>query len=229
MTELKSLNMELWDSVEKTDPDQTKHVSQRGGFTSINAHYQMKIATEKFGPVGKGWGWDVELSFPENHTVLARITLWYEKREQVVIQYGQKKMNSSNGPDEDAVKKAVTDGLTKCLSYLGFNADVFLGKFDDIEYVQNLKDEKRENEGKTPPEEPSTLDLPATNDGPGWQPWIAIMETKINACRDVETVNKWMDLNKDAIAKLTVLSGKHGQFILDHADKKRGMLFQAPE
>jgi len=37
------------------------------------------------------------------------------------------------------MKKATTDGITKCLSMLGFNADVFLGKFDDNKYVQELK------------------------------------------------------------------------------------------
>lgn len=37
--------------------------------------------------------------------------------------------------DEDAFKKALTDALTKALSHLGFSADVFLGQFDDPDYV----------------------------------------------------------------------------------------------
>jgi hypothetical protein len=45
-------------------------------------------------------------------------------------------------PDTDAYKKASTDGLTKALSHLGFNADVFLGQFDDNKYVEGLKKEK---------------------------------------------------------------------------------------
>ena len=43
-------NTELWDSVEKTDPRFTKKVNQRGGFTAIGAQYQMRKATESFGP-----------------------------------------------------------------------------------------------------------------------------------------------------------------------------------
>ena len=43
--------------------------------------------------------------------------------------------------DADCMKKATTDGLTKCLSMMGFNADIFLGKFDDSKYVQQVKAE----------------------------------------------------------------------------------------
>jgi hypothetical protein len=39
----------------------------------------------------------------------------------------------------DWSKKVATDALTKGLSLLGFNADVFLGKFEDNKYVQELK------------------------------------------------------------------------------------------
>jgi hypothetical protein len=128
--------MKLWNSVCKTDPAHTKHVAQRGGFTAIDAMYQVQNATEQFGPAGVGWGWDVTLHWPQNDTVIAEVQLWHGKKDQYVVQFGQKKLDKGNGPDEDAVKKAVTDGLTKCLSYLGFNADVFLGKFDDNKYVE---------------------------------------------------------------------------------------------
>tara|TARA_R110000822_G_scaffold113041_1_gene244111 strand:- start:1170 stop:1844 length:675 start_codon:yes stop_codon:yes gene_type:complete len=131
-------NMELWDSVCKTDPSHTKKVNQRGGFTAIDAMYQMQEATRAFGPVGIGWGWDFDLSYPPNDTVVAKITMWHGKRENTFSQVGQKKLGGDR-VDEDAVKKAVTDGLTKCLSYLGFNADVFLGKFDDNKYVEEMK------------------------------------------------------------------------------------------
>ena len=38
----------------------------------------------------------------------------------------------------------VTDFTTKALSKLGFNADIFLGKFDDTKYVQQMKQEFKE-------------------------------------------------------------------------------------
>jgi hypothetical protein len=37
--------------------------------------------------------------------------------------------------NEDAPKMSVTDGLTKALSHLGFNADVFLGEYDGNKYA----------------------------------------------------------------------------------------------
>ena len=80
-----------------------------------------------------------------NDTIVAEVTLWHGKKDHQIVQFGQKRLNSSKGPDEDAVKKAVTDGLTKCLSYLGFNADVFLGKFDDNKYVEKMTAEHDEN------------------------------------------------------------------------------------
>jgi len=135
----KNVKMEIWDAVCTTDPAHTKLVQQRGGFTAIDAMYQVQTATEQFGPVGIGWGWSVDLIFPPNDTVIAKVELWHGDETQTVTQCGQKKLNNAKGPDEDAAKKAVTDGLTKCLSYLGFNADVFLGKFDDNKYIESMK------------------------------------------------------------------------------------------
>lgn len=139
-------NMELWNKVCKTDPEHTKKVNQRGGFTAIDAMYQIQTATEVFGAVGKGWGWNFSAPiFPPNGTVFVKCTLWHGDKETTVEQFGQKKLDTTKGADEDAVKKAATDALTKCLSYLGFNADVFLGKFDDNKYVEQLKKENAKN------------------------------------------------------------------------------------
>lgn len=151
-------NMKLWNSVCQTDPDATKKVNQRGGFTAIDAHSQIMAATEQFGPAGVGWGWDTEIMYPPNDTIAVKVILWHGEKGQTVTQHGQKNLNQSNGKaDEDAIKKAVTDGLTKCLSYLGFNADVFLGKFDDNKYVERLKAEK--NAGSGANDKPRFLDI----------------------------------------------------------------------
>ena len=129
-------NMKLWNAVCMTDPDRTKEVNVRGGFTAIDAMYQMQCATEQFGAAGVGWGWNfTDPIYPPNGTVVIKCVLWHGKKENTVEQFGQKKL----GNDEDALKKAGTDALTKCLSYLGFNADVFLGMFDDSKYVESVR------------------------------------------------------------------------------------------
>ena len=38
--------------------------------------------------------------------------------------------------DDESFKKSTTDGITKCLSYLGIGADVHMGQFDDSKYVE---------------------------------------------------------------------------------------------
>jgi len=40
---------------------------------------------------------------------------------------------------DDTLKKLVTNTRSKALSWLGFSADVFLGKFDDTSYVKEFK------------------------------------------------------------------------------------------
>ena len=45
--------------------------------------------------------------------------------------------------DEEARKKVVTNAKTKGLSELGFNADIFMGEFDNREYVELRKTEVR--------------------------------------------------------------------------------------
>ena len=138
-------NMALWNRVKTTDPKHTKKVEFGRKFTAIDAMYQIQSATEQFGEVGKGWGWSFsDPLFPPNGTVVIKCTLWHGVKENTIEHFGQKSMEFKGKPDEDAFKKAATDGLTKCLSYLGFNADVFLGLFDDNKYVESLADGKIE-------------------------------------------------------------------------------------
>jgi hypothetical protein len=133
-------NTELWDQVCKTDPRHTKKVNQRGGFTAIDAHYQVQRATEIFGPVGIGWGYINGEPIFKDSLVFIPVTLWHGDRANTFGPiYGGAEVISNNGrTDNDALKKASTDGLTKALSHLGFNADVFLGKFDDNKYLADV-------------------------------------------------------------------------------------------
>lgn len=148
-------NMKLWSAVEKTDPKHTKKVTFGRGFTAIDPYYQIKCATEQFGPAGKGWGWEVVRveEFREIAAIGVLIRLWHGNKENYIEQYGQGSMFTDKQkfkPDYDVLKKATTDGITKCLSYLGFNADVFTGKFDDNKYVQQMNNEFREKVNPEP-------------------------------------------------------------------------------
>lgn len=147
-------NMALWRAVETTDPRHTKKVNQRGGFTAIGANYQIMKATEQWGPLGIGWGYDASDPLFHDCLVFVSVTLWHgDRANRFGPVHGGAEWKSPKGHlDSDAPKKAGTDGLTKLLSQLGFNADVFLGRFDDNKYVEALEAEiaREEQAAKQP-------------------------------------------------------------------------------
>ncbi|HEX5514363.1 MAG TPA: hypothetical protein VFY81_08215 [Gammaproteobacteria bacterium] len=153
-------NLTLWQTVEKTDPQYTKPFSRGGGFrgTATNATYLAKKATEVFGPMGIGWGVEIldeaimegaPLDAQGNHEKIhkVRVKLWYklDGERGEVVQFGQTTFvgRNRNGlfTDEEAPKKSLTDAMSKCLSLLGFSADIHLGRFDDNKYVNDLQQE----------------------------------------------------------------------------------------
>jgi hypothetical protein len=160
-------NMQIWNKVQKTDTSYTKKAEVGGQkITSLNGTAMIMKATEIFGPVGIGFGWTVveerfdkgsEMVMGEgdkrvvlgvelNHTI--KIKFWYEldgKRGEIE-QYGCTrylyKSKYGTTTDGEAPKKSLTDAIKKSLSMLGFSADVFLGLFDDDDYIKQLKEEE---------------------------------------------------------------------------------------
>jgi len=49
--------------------------------------------------------------------------------------------NAKTKIDDNFAKKLETDTLTKAISKLGFNADIFLGLFDDVKYLADVTKE----------------------------------------------------------------------------------------
>lgn len=187
-------NMQLWNNVCTTDAGHTKRVEFGRKFTAIDAMYQIKSATEQFGVAGEGWGWFFsDPIFPPNNTVVIKCTLWHGDKNNTVEQFGQKSLGDKK-TDEDAFKKAGTDALTKCLSYLGFNADVFLGKFDDNKYVQQATIKVKAKEIKAK----STNILNAINEAVN----LADLEDiKINYKDDFLSIKQNQELYDELIAR----------------------------
>ena len=136
---IKNDRTKLWESVCDTNPADTKKVSLGRTFTAIDPYSQIRKATEVFGPAGSGWGWTViRVEYTQTNQVAVLVRLWHGENTHSIEQWGQAGMfidNAEKKKDDDCFKKATTDGITKCLSYLGFNADVFLGKFDGNKYT----------------------------------------------------------------------------------------------
>lgn len=159
-------NMELWELVYNTDPKQVKPITGKSyQGNSPKPYYIVRKATELFGPIGIGWGYEVvEERYIEtviesiqtlgngqsfvikqtniNHT--AKISFWYKwngVKSEPIQQTGGTTVayKTSTGKqifDEDASKKSITDALIKCMSYLGFAGDIFEGRWDDSKYFQ---------------------------------------------------------------------------------------------
>lgn len=143
-------NLKLWNEVEKTNPDYTKRANVKGNkITAIAPQYQLKQATEQWGAYGISWGLrNVEFDF----SLVDKTGLATMKGEFYFPEGSFPALNSISvwrdgemkKPDDQFIKKMETDCLTKCLSKLGFNADIFLGRFDDSRYVEELKKEFKE-------------------------------------------------------------------------------------
>lgn len=140
-------NLELWEKVEKTDPNYTKKANVGGNkITSIAPQYQIKQATEQFGTYGRTWGFkdiklDYSLALHADLVVFTGVFYYPEGEFPIINSIKLYKDNAKTKIDDDFAKKIETDALTKALSKLGFNADVFMGRFDDERYVSQLREE----------------------------------------------------------------------------------------
>ncbi|MWL91846.1 MULTISPECIES: hypothetical protein [Cupriavidus] len=155
----------VWDKVFHTDPTFTKEFSH-GGFsgTAVTPTYLVQKATKLFGPMGLGWGCTIvseeilegsPLGWDDNGNSWGRelihklrVRFWYEMewrgeiRRGEIEQFGQTTFVGRTGhgvfTDEEAPKKSFTDGMSKCMSLLGFGADVHMNLFSDVKYLEGL-------------------------------------------------------------------------------------------
>lgn len=145
-------NTALWDRLGKTDPAHTKPFQRSGGFkgTSIKPIYSYRKMTEEFGPCGEGWGinapsFQVVPGHEGEVLVYCTVSIWHGTKEKIVFGVGGDKavVKQSSGlrGDDEAFKKAFTDGVTNALKLIGVGADVHMGMFDDDKYVNSLKEE----------------------------------------------------------------------------------------
>ncbi len=149
MSELQPLRhdedpMALWNQVCKTNPGHTKEVHNgKFAFTAIDPTYQLEEATRRFGPYGVAWGlYDLvfnPIPVDGGTNLLLTATFRYPldgEPHQFPIA-----VDLRMRPTDDTAKKLMTMARSKALSYLGFNADVFAGKFEDDAYVRDRETE----------------------------------------------------------------------------------------
>jgi len=157
--------------------------------------------TETFGPVGQGWKYTVEYKHIPNEGffgfIYAEVCIhycihgdWFSYGPVCSVQNLCKK----NGTlDDEAPKKAMTDAMTKAFSHLGMSADVFLGKFDDSKYVQEVKKEFSKPQVKAFPKTNGKknikLDMEELDMGR--------IKNDIQVIDDIYALRKWRKANSD--------------------------------
>lgn len=144
-------NLAIWSQVEKTAPQNVKPVTNGGRtYSSINPTSQKKKATVMFGAYGIGWGVEPETERYDYKEfaggtilIIYRAVMFYKYNGEIgrlPISANEKLAYVTNGGkgylkiDDEAEKKVRTNAVTKGLSELGFNADIFLGQWEDAEY-----------------------------------------------------------------------------------------------
>jgi hypothetical protein len=190
--------MRIWDSLCKTNPDYTRSVPSSYGkkITSIDPMYQIQCMTETFGPVGLGWKYNVKYTYQDN-LVFAEVSIHYCVHDNW-FEYGpvcsvQNLFKKNGNLDDEAPKKAMTDAMTKAFSHLGMSADVFLGKFDDSKYVQEVKKEFSKPQVKAFPKTNGKknikLDMEELDMGR--------IKNDIHKIDDIYALRKWRKANSD--------------------------------
>ncbi|WP_040263747.1 hypothetical protein [Pseudomonas massiliensis] len=213
-----SMNMKIWDQVEKTDTRFTKEAKVGGqNITSLNGTAMIMKATEVFGPAGIGFGWNiveerfdkgaemfsgegdkrVSLGFELHHTI--KIAFWFklDGERGEIEQYGCTpylyKSKYGTTTDGEAPKKSLTDAIKKSLSMLGFSADVFLGMFDDRDYVA-----QRQEEVAVEQAEDREAELEKQN-----QERLEYIKSVVETMQGAQTLNELKKLHDAAVRRLT--------------------------
>lgn len=236
-------NLSIWDAVQQTDPKFTKEYTGPGGFTgtAVNAQYLAKKATEQFGPVGTGWGYDVLderfdvggpltnkegvlLAHATVHTI--KLSLWYvgeDGERKTVVHYGHTPFITANkygvATDFEASKKSLTDAIGKCLSQLGFSADIRLGLYDDIHYVNEITNESELERAEV------KIDV-KERQAAEYREWLG---SNLNLIKTAQSLNELQKVYASAIRKLELRKDNDNKVIFTRAKDQRKDELSAPQ
>lgn len=210
-------NLELWSAVEKTDPKHVKAITGKSyQGSSPKPHYLVHKATETFGPCGIGWGFNIvseriEEGAGGEKMHIAHVRLWYKWNGETGsiehvggTQFSGKRKSGQDFTDEDAPKKSVTDALVKALSMIGFAGDIFMGRYDDSKYVNEMRQEFSEerttdqrafpNKIHQEPKEAPKPEAPKITAAAKKELWASLMnDLKVESAKGTEAITRFMN------------------------------------
>ncbi len=151
-----ALNMKLWDAVKTTDPDHQRPVKYgKREFTTVDPQWQVQQATKLWGPYGDKWGLrDIKHEIIRmdgigtdgpyvEYAIVLSAKFFYPSVSGEEASF--EVMNDDKfSRGQETLKKLVTNTRSKALSWLGFSSDVFMGMYDDVDYVRDLQERSKE-------------------------------------------------------------------------------------
>lgn len=163
---METQNLSIWEQVREV-PKEAQKPFDNGSFkgTDINPTWRLKKLTEVFGPVGKGWYYNIlehwnEQIGDEIHThVKVALFVNYDGQWSAPIEGigGNKsyKVTSKGGkPSDEGYKMALTDALSVACKSLGIGADIYWQndptKYSEYEVKSNAPAPQNKPQEKKP-------------------------------------------------------------------------------
>lgn len=156
-------NLEIYHAL-RTPPKEALRPIQAGrmkGKTDINPMWRIKALTERFGPCGIGWKYEVTRQWTEvgpagEESAFCNINLYYKVGEvwsEAIPGTGGSSFvaKEKNGPyqSDECYKMALTDALSVACKALGVAADVYWGN-DPSKYDIPQPEQPRQEASKGP-------------------------------------------------------------------------------
>jgi hypothetical protein len=145
-------NMKLWNALKQPPKTALRQITggRLKGKTDINPQWRYAALTERFGPCGIGWKYEIQrlwieagdkgqvLAFAEIALYIKMEDRWSEPIPGIggsmLITMEKSGLYSS----DEAYKMAVTDALSVAMKVLGVGADVYAGLWDGSKYLDTI-------------------------------------------------------------------------------------------
>ena len=144
-----SENMRIWEAVCRPPATALKRIAggRLKGMTDINPQWRIQMMTERFGPIGTGWYYDVLNKWTEpgaGDEVLCFVDINVyikdggEWSKPIYGLGGSKLVSKESGgmySNDEGYKMALTDALSVAMKELGVAADIYKGLWDGSKYI----------------------------------------------------------------------------------------------
>lgn len=188
-----SENLATWEALCRPPESALKRIAggRLKGMTDINPQWRLQMMTEKFGPIGAGWYYEVLERWTEpggNDGLMCFVSInLYVKEDgewsKPIFGLGGSTLvaNEKSGlySNDEGYKMALTDALSVAMKELGMAADIYKGLWDGSKYI-DLKPEDPKEEAQ----QQAVAD---------WQ------QTAGTACTSVDAAKEWWEASKNEV------------------------------